>query len=149
MTRLSDIPIRVEHSDPVVLRDSVAEATIGGGVTAILAEIAAALERLAAGGASSAIDLRSLPMSDRDREQLIAALGPGEVQITLDPDGASSIRETDVRGVWWTEYRDAAGARLAAFIEVAPVPGILAVEPDELRQGAQRLFAAVAAAGAS
>lgn len=136
MNALAQIPIRV-------LPAAGAGATIGGGVSAILMEIAARMEALVAGGEAAAIDLRSLPMSASDRQNLVDALGPGEVTIALEIDGSSTIRETGIRGVWWSEYRDRVGTVVAAFIEVAHVPMILPVGDDELAQGAHRLRAMV------
>lgn len=137
MSRLAQIPVRVEGPQ----RDAD-QATIGSGVAAILSEIATLLERVAATGEAAAIDLRSLPVNAADRRQLLEALGPGEVEITLRADGDSSIRETGVQGVWWTEHRDRNGALIACFIEIARVPEILLVPDEELRRGAERLRAA-------
>lgn len=137
MSRLGEIPIRIVSRIP-----TASTATIGGGVIAILNEIATLLDRLADGGEPSAIDLRSLPMSPADREQLHSALGPGEVTITLQGDGESIIHETGIQGVWWSEYRDRGGELIAGFIEIARVPTILPVEPDQLRLGAEQLRAA-------
>ena len=139
MSRLTEIPVRFESR-----AEAAPDGTIGGGVTAILMEIATQLDQLAAGGEPGAIDLRSLPMSPDDRAQLLEALGPGEVTITLETDGESCIRETGVHGVWWGEYRDRGGEVIAAFIEIARVPTILPVESDELRRSAQQLRAGVA-----
>lgn len=136
MNRLGRIPIRI-----VTRAEAASTGTIGGGVTAILIEIAAQLERLADGGEPGAIDLRSLPISPAEREQLLRALGPGEVTITLQGDGESTINETGIQGVWWNEYRDRGGEVIAGFIEIATVPTILPVEPDQLRRGAQQLRA--------
>jgi hydrogenase-1 operon protein HyaF len=136
---LSAIPIRVENQDA-----AASTGTIGGGVTALLVEIASLLDRLADGGEPSAIDLRGLPMSLADRERLLRDLGEGEVAIALQADGESTIRETGVRGVWWVQHRDRGGEVLAEFIEIARVPGILLVDEDELHAGAQRLRAGVA-----
>jgi hydrogenase-1 operon protein HyaF len=140
MSRLATIPIRVETRD---LAGSTG--TIGGGVKAILVEIATILEQLANGGEPGAIDLRSLPMSVADRGQLLEALGSGEVTITLRADGESIIRETGVPGVWWNEYHDRGGELIATFIEIAKVPAILPVEIDELRRGVQQLRSGIAA----
>lgn len=141
MSSLAQIPIRVESADR-----SAATGTIGGGVSAILNEIATRLELLAEGGEPAAIDFRSLPMSPDDRDQLLAALGSGEVTVTLEADGASTIRETGIPGVWWSEYRDRDGAPIAEFIEVARVPAILPAALDDLRRGAVRLRDRVAGA---
>jgi hydrogenase-1 operon protein HyaF len=138
MNRLSDIPVRIDNG-AAMTASPASTGTIGGGVAAILMEIATRLERLADGAEADAIDLRSLPMSPDDQRRLVEALGPGEVTITLHADGESTIRETGVRGVWWSEYRDRGGERIAEFIEIARVPSILPVGADELREGAQRL----------
>jgi HupH hydrogenase expression protein, C-terminal conserved region len=139
-TRLAQIPVRIE-GPPAVAETG----TIGGGVIAILNEIATLLEQVASTGESAAIDLRSLPMSPGDRAQLLEALGPGEVEITLRADGDSCIRETGVQGVWWTEHRDRNGAVIAGFIEIARVPEILLVPGEELLRGAGRLRASARA----
>jgi len=131
MSRLTEIPIRVE---PPVLAGG-----LGGGVTAILSELASLLERLAHGEEPAAIDLRSLPMSEQDRAALRRALGDGEVQATLNAQGPSSIRETQVPGVWWVEHRDAHGELIAELLEVARVPEILASASDEIAAAAQAL----------
>jgi hydrogenase-1 operon protein HyaF len=141
MSRLGEIPIRIVSRTP-----AASACTIGGGVTAILIEIATHLDLLADGGEPGAIDLRSLPMSPSDREQLLEALGPGEVSITLKGDGESTINETGIQGVWWSEYRDRGGELIAGFIEIAQVPSILPVEPDQLRRGAQQLRDSAASA---
>lgn len=104
-----------------------------------MAEISTLLERVADGGESGAIDLRSLPMSPADCDQLLELLGSGEVTITLQADGESTIRETSVHGVWWSDHRDRSGDVIASFIEVARVPAILVVDLDELKRGAQQL----------
>lgn len=140
MSSLSAIPIRIEQGAA-----PSATGTIGGGVTAILAEVATLLERLVAGGEPSAIDLRSLPMSPGDRERLIEALGPGEMTITLRDDGESAMRETAAHGVWWTEYRDRNGEVTAEFIEIARVPAIVTASETDMRRGAARLRAVIAA----
>lgn len=114
---------------------------IGAGVTAILAEIAALLERVAAGGAAGQIELCGPTCSTQTRAQLLQALGPGEVLIRLEADGESTIRETSVQGVWWNEHTDRCGNLLAAFLEVARVPAILPVDSEQLRRGAERLRA--------
>ncbi len=136
MTTLAQIPVCLE---PVPASHD--EATVGGGIGAILAEIAELLERLARTGEPGAIDLRSLPLSSADRAQLLQALGMGEVDARMQANGESRIRETAVHGVWWTEHRDSDGALLATLIEVARVPDILIVGEDDLLRGASRLRA--------
>lgn len=134
MSRLGNIPVRVEFEPR--MEDS---STIGGGVTAILGEIAMRLECLAADGVPGAIDLRTLPMSADDRRRLSEALGEGEASILLEIDGVSSIRETGVPGVWWNEHHDRSGRVTADYIEIASVPAILPVETGEISRAAADL----------
>jgi len=139
--RLGDIPIRVESAASSVHSTG----TIGGGVSAILSEIASRLERFCVDAQPDAIDLRSLPMSPDDYDRLRQILGSGEVTVRVDADGESIIRETGVPGVWWNEHHDRAGETIAIYIEIARVPAMLPVDIDELRNGAQRLRALVSA----
>jgi hydrogenase-1 operon protein HyaF len=131
MIRLSDIPIRTEPQAPV--------GGLGGGVAAVLSELASLLERLANGEEPAAIDLRSLPMSAQDRTALQRALGEGEVQATVNAEGLSNIRETKVPGVWWVEHRDRHGELIAELIEVTRMPQILMSATDEIAAGARAL----------
>jgi hydrogenase-1 operon protein HyaF len=135
VSRLTEIPIRIEPAAPL--------AGLGGGVMAILAELAGLLERLAAGEQPATIDLRSLPMSPQDRVALQGVLGDGEVQATLDAQGLSSIRETRVPGLWWVEHRDPRGELIAESIEVTRMPQILMSALDEIRAGAAALRAQI------
>ena len=69
MSRLAEIPIRIE-SLPETLPGAAAAGGLGGGVAALLTEIASLLARLAETRLPAAIDLRSLPMSPQDRSEL-------------------------------------------------------------------------------
>lgn len=148
--RFGDIPIRVEgEADgdgfPAAGRFADAGALtgetqgLGGGVAALLAELAALLERLAAERAPAAIDLKSLPMGPDDRRVLERMLGEGEVQATVRADGLTTLRETRLAGVWWVEHRDAHGQLLAELIEVTPVPAFLSSGTDDIAAAAQML----------
>ena len=144
MSTFPHIPIRVEHESA-----GSSEATVGAGLAAILCEIATLLERLVSTGEPGAIDLRSLPLSPADRALLLQSLGTGEVDVRLQANGESRMRETAVHGVWWTEHRDSDGVLLATLIEVARVPEILLLDDDDLARGASRLRASVAAQSAA
>jgi hydrogenase-1 operon protein HyaF len=147
MSGLERIGVRVESIAGSRAR-AAAPAGIGGGIAALAFEIAAWLERLAAGGDPGAIDLRSLPMSAADRANLKDLLGCGEVEASLHADGVSLIRETAIEGVWWSEYRDPDGEMLAEVIEICGVPEILVVPPDRFAAGAARLHERIAALAA-
>lgn len=144
MSRLSEIAIRVESLPPLApesVDPGVTPAGLGGGLAALLSELATLLERLAARDETAMIDLRSLPMSAADRILLQRALGDGEVHATLQAQGISTARETGVAGVWWVEHRDAHDQLLAELLEVARFPQILASAPDEIQHAAAALQA--------
>ncbi len=149
MSRLHDIPIRIESplaigvTAPATAATSDTASGVGAGVTALLSELASLLERLAAGAEPAAIDLRSLPMNGHDLAELRAALGEGEVNATVDAQGISHIRETQVAGVWWVEHRDILGQVIAQSLEVTPIPHILMSAADEIAAAARALRARI------
>ena len=144
MSRLTDIPIRIEPRGPVAT--PVTPGGLGGGVTAILFELVGLLVRLAEENLSATIDLRSLPMSPQDRVELQRALGEGEVQATVTAGGCSNIRETAIPGVWWVEHLDRDRETIAELIEVTHVPDFLTSATDEIAAGARTLRERITAA---
>jgi hydrogenase-1 operon protein HyaF len=106
---------------------------------AVLAEIGRLLAALADSGATGAIDLRSLPLTAADRDQLQALLGQGEVRAELDLAGLSEVWETAFPGAWWIRHLGADGRVAAEVIAICPVPEILAAHPADVRAGARRL----------
>ena len=105
----------------------------------ILAEIGQLLEALSANGEAGSIDLRSLPMTDADREQLEELLGRGEVQADLDLAGASEVWETSYAGVWWIRHKGAGDKIASEEIAVTAVPEILITHPVDIEAAATRL----------
>ena len=156
MSRLADIPVRVEPSPQKELSRPIGSSAptgpptggLGGGVNAVLSELATLLERLVRGEPAGSIDLRSLPMSPRDRAELQRVLGDGEVQATVDARGLSKIRETRVSGIWWVEHFDEQGDPIAELIEVSRIPAILGSAADEIAAGARELRAQISASAA-
>jgi len=134
--RLSDIPVKVEGGSA---NAGGASGTVGGGLIAILREISEMLERLAQYDESGAIDLRSLPFSPADYQRLRESLGSGEVEITLNVDGISRLRETGFSGVWWVEHRNAEDELVAELLEITHIPEIVVTERDEIAKSASRL----------
>ena len=65
-----------------------------GMARSVLTEIGNLLVALSESGQAGSIDLRSLPLTYADREQLLELLGPGEVTAELDVAGRSTVRET-------------------------------------------------------
>lgn len=134
MNARADIPIHVVGGKP-----AAESGVLGGGLKAVLYEILAMLENLAAYGEAGQIDLKSLPMAPGEYERLRGALGEGEAEVTLHLTGATHCRETAFPGVWWIRHRNPSGEVVAEFIEVATVPEILVPEADEIREGISAL----------
>ena len=107
---------------------------------AVLAEVGRLLAALADSGATGAIDLRSLPLTAADRQQLEALLGRGEVRAELDLAGRSELWETAYPGAWWIRHLGVDGRVAAEVIAVCPVPDILATHPADIQAGARRLL---------
>jgi hydrogenase-1 operon protein HyaF len=114
-------------------------------VMSLLAELSRHLERLARTGETAAIDLRSLPVTPDDRAGLEAALGRGEVCVTVESGGRSELLETGYPGLWWVRHLGAGDNVLTERIEIAPVPEALAAAPADIAAAAARLAADLAA----
>lgn len=136
-SRLVDIPVKVEGAGSSNVGGTTG--TVGGGLIAILREIAEMLERFTQYDEPGAIDLRSLPFSPADFQNLREALGTGEVEITLNMDGVSRLRETGFAGVWWVEHRNPENELVAELLEINDVPDIVVTEQDEIVNSASRL----------
>ena len=132
MTALKGIPIKVVSAE----QDG---GSIGGGLIAILREVAQMLERLAEYDESGSIDLRSLPFSPDDFARLRNVLGDGEVEITLNADGISLLKETGYHGVWWIQHRNGNDEMVAELLEIARIPAIAMVPAEDIVQSAERL----------
>lgn len=110
-----------------------------GNATAVLHEVAELLAALAERGETGIIDLGGMPLSSADKAWLAAKLGQGEVQMTLNLDGASEVRETAFHGVWWLVHHNEKGVLTGEFIEISSVPGLVSAHPDDIRQAADKL----------
>lgn len=105
----------------------------------VLTEVGRLLENLAATGEPGFIDLRSLPLTDTDREELEVLLGRGEVRADLELAGRSEVWETAYPGAWWIRHRGAGDRIAVEEIAVCPVPEILKTHPDDIQAAARRL----------
>lgn len=141
MNKLAGIPVRIETTRP----QPENEGGLGGGVAALLQEIAVLLDRLQESGEPGAVDLRSMPMAAGDRERLRDVLGNGEVEAVVESDGVTWIRETATHGVWWIEHYGGDEEMVAEMIEVTLIPAILPSQKEDLPVGADRLRRRLAA----
>ena len=105
----------------------------------ILAEVARMLDALAADGTTGSIDLRSLPLTEADRQQLEELLGRGEVVAELELAGRSSVWETAYAGAWWVRHRGAGDKISSEEITVCPIPDILITHPADIKAAALRI----------
>ncbi len=106
---------------------------------AVIAEIAEALARLAATGEETNIDLKSLPLSPADLDELAETLGEGEVACALEVAGRSEVRETGFAGVWWIRHFGADETVAVEEIAVTRIPAILVSHPDDVAHASRRL----------
>jgi hydrogenase-1 operon protein HyaF len=133
MSALDQIAVRVETAD-----------RFARNALPVLHEVRHALRRLVEAGESTVIDLHSMPFGPGDEEDLLAALGTGEVAAQLQALGESRVTETIYPGVWIVDHYNTHGQRIAFQVEVTPVPSVLVAHADDMADGLQRLEAALA-----
>jgi hydrogenase-1 operon protein HyaF len=127
-----------------VVPPSSGEPGLTGNAPPLLRELLEMVRRLLETGESSAIDLTALPLTPADLGWLRDRLGHGEVAVTLDVSGESSLDETACPGVWWVTHRNEQGTVTAQFIEVAFVPELVKAQPQDVRIGQENLELLVA-----
>lgn len=130
---LDAIPIQVVHTTPP------GEPGLTGNAPPLLRELLEQVERLLETGAPSAIDLSALPLTPADMDWLRNALGPGEIDVTLDANGESTLSETGCPGVWWITHRNEQGAVTSQFLEVTFVPELVKAHPQDVAMGRETL----------
>ena len=110
-------------------------AALSGNAPPLLHELHGMLRRLLDTGASSAIDLSALPLTPADLDWLRDRLGSGEVTVSLQANGESTLDETACSGIWWVTHRNPQGAVVAQLLEVAFVPELLRTQPEDVEIG--------------
>jgi len=108
---------------------------------AVFREIPVLMQRLLDTGETGTIDLRSLPMTDWDRQQLATRLGEGEVKAFVTVGGTSTVTETQFAGVWWVRHEGADGRIAAEQVVVARAPEFLLAHPADIEAAQRRLSA--------
>jgi hydrogenase-1 operon protein HyaF len=122
---LQNIPVRIEPAEEYSV----------GSLRALLAEIAALLEKLVHDGTTGSMDLNSLPLAPGEYEQLRQLLGTGEVAVQIEAIGPSEIIETRYPGVWWVTHRNIEGDIIADTLEITAIPAIIRSQPDDIEAG--------------
>lgn len=131
MTSIGDIPVHTEFESP---QDA------GSMLEAIINELLQLMDNYLATGQQAAIDVKSLPLSPQDYQQLQQTLGRGEVNISARLAGDTDIYETAYAGVWWITHRNMDNTVIAEHIEVGRVPDIVNAHDEDIRQARQRLI---------
>jgi hydrogenase-1 operon protein HyaF len=129
---LDSIPIHVVEAPR-------AEAGLSGNAPPLLHELVQSVRRLLERGETSAIDLGALPLTPADLGWLRERLGEGEIAVTLDANGESTLSETACPGLWWVTHRNEKGVVTSEFIEVAFVPELVKAHPEDIRTGLESL----------
>jgi hydrogenase-1 operon protein HyaF len=132
---LDAIPIHIVPS---------AEPGLTGNAPPLLRELAEQVKRLLATGESSAIDLSALPLTPADLDWLQEKLGIGEISVTLQANGESTLNETACPGIWWVTHHNEQGAVTSQFIEVAFVPELVKAHPQDVQMGQETLESMIA-----
>ncbi|MDP2031263.1 MAG: hydrogenase expression/formation C-terminal domain-containing protein [Thiobacillus sp.] len=129
---LDAIPIHVINTLP-------AGPGLTGNAPPLLREISELLRHLLETGETAAIDLSALPLTPPDLDWLRDKLGEGEIAVTLQASGESTLNETACPGVWWVTHRNEQGAVTSQFIEVAFVPELVKAHPLDVASGQEYL----------
>jgi hydrogenase-1 operon protein HyaF len=129
---LDAIPIHVIDPAP-------SEAGLTGNAPPLLHELAEQVRRLLDRGETSAIDLGALPLTPADLDWLRARLGEGEIAVTLDANGESTLSETASPGIWWVTHRNEKGVVTSEFLEVTFVPELVKAHPQDVKMGLEHL----------
>jgi len=129
---LDAIPIHVITPTP-------GEPGLTGNAPPLLRELAEQVKHLLETGEASAIDLSALPLTPADLGWLHDKLGAGEIAVTLQANGVSTLNETACPGVWWVTHHNEQGAITSQFIEVAFVPELVKAHPQDVAIGLETL----------
>ena len=129
---LDAIPIHVVSTPP-------GEPGLTGNARPLLRELLEAAGRLLETGETSAIDLSALPLTPADLDWLREKLGAGEISVTLQAIGESTLNETACPGVWWVTHHNEQGAVTSQFLEVAFVPELVKADPHDVEIGREYL----------
>ena len=129
---LDAIPIHVVNAPS-------GEPGLTGNAPPLLRELLEMVRRLLDSGEPSAIDLSALPLTPADLDWLREKLGAGEISVTLQANGESTLNETGCPGIWWVTHHNEQGAVTSQFIEVTFVPELVKAHPQDVAIGQEHL----------
>lgn len=122
----------VEH---IPVRVMAPDSGLSGNAWPLMMEIADMVRRLVENGETAAIDLSALPLTPADKDWLRERLGSGQIHVSLEAEGQSTLDETACPGVWWVTHRDTRDRVMAEFIEVTRVPDLIQAHPEDIKIG--------------
>jgi len=125
LDQIHNIPVRVVAPD----------SGLSGNAWPLMTEIAEMVRELVDEGETATIDLSALPLTPADKEWLRDRLGSGQIHVTLEAEGPSTLDETACPGVWWVTHRDTQGRVMSEFIEVTRVPELVMAHPEDIKMG--------------
>ena len=108
-------------------------------VEPILHQVRHALDKLLHADEPGIIDLRSIPLAPGEEQNIIDALGQGEIYAHLDALGSSEIYETRYAGVWLVTHKNEEDAIVSRFIEINYIPDILKSQHEDISLAVHRL----------
>jgi hypothetical protein len=102
---------------------------------AVLAELAAALERLLTLGETWTIFIDKMALTRPDREAIREFLGQGSIRIKMENTAEpAEWLESGVSGVWYGVVFNQSNSPILETIEVAFFPQLAAVQTEDLKQ---------------
>ncbi len=105
----------------------------------ILAELRAAQQALAIDGATHAVNLTMLPVSDEELAFLDERLGRGTVDIISQYYGTCRVSSTASADTWWVRYYNSTGTLILNSIETSRIPEVVVAAAEDLHDSAKRL----------
>lgn len=114
--------------------------TADNGITdkarAVLAEIAAALERFAATGEGWTIYIDKMGLTPDDRQAIRDTLGQGGIRINLENSAEpAEWLESGVSGVWYGVFYNRSRKPMLETIEISAFPMVAAAQTEDVGRG--------------
>lgn len=118
-----------------------ADTSIPANAKAVVAEVAAAVERFIAGGQGWTIYIDKMGLSPVDRQAIRDLLGEGGLRISLENSAEpAEWLESGVSGVWYGVYYDQSRQRpLLETLEVGAFPAVAAAQAEDIAAGLEGL----------
>ncbi len=118
-----------------------ADTSIPANAKAVVAEVAAAVERFITGGQGWTIYIDKMGLSPADRQAIRDLLGEGGLRISLENSAEpAEWLESGVSGVWYGVYYDQSRQRpLLETIEVGAFPAVAAAQTEDIAAGLEGL----------